>query len=298
MSFSSEAKTELCRLPVGDACCALAESYGALLFCNRFSGGVIRLVTESEAFALRLPLMFHVAFAVRFDQIPTGESGKFVFLLTEKSAIRRIYDALGLDWPGAVSYHLNFAVLENDCCRASFLRGAFLAGGSVTDPNKRYHLELATGHNNITRELAALLRDGDFSPKATVRAGNHLTYFKHSESIEDFLTTIGAPVAAMEVMTAKVEKSIRSSTNRRVNCDAANLDKTVEAAQEQIAAIRRLDKARGLTSLPDKLHQTALLRIENPELNLSQLAELCDPPVTKSALSHRLRKIIQLSEQD
>jgi len=297
MSFSSDAKAEICRLPVGDACCALAESYGALLFCNRFSAGTIRLVTESEFFALRLPQLFQVAFGVSFDQIPTGESGKFVFLITGKSSIRRIYDALELDWPGAVSYHLNYAVLEDDCCRASFLRGAFLAGGSVTDPNKRYHLELTTGHNNITRELAALLRDGDFSPKSTIRAGNHLTYFKHSESIEDFLTTIGAPLAAMEVMTAKVEKSIRGSTNRRVNCDAANLDKTVEAAQEQIAAIRRLDKVRGLSALPDKLHQTALLRLENPELNLSQLAELCDPPVTKSALSHRLRKLMQLSEQ-
>lgn len=297
MSFSSEAKKEICRQELGKKCCALAECYGALLFCNRFSADTIRLATESADFAERLEELFLCAFGLEFDVKPTGTTAKFVFLMTNHEKIKRIYDALGFDWPGPVAHHLNYAVVEHDCCRTAFFRGCFLAGGSVTDPTKRYHLELATSHSFVSRELAAMLMDGGFSPKATTRAGGYVTYFKHSESIEDFLTTLGAPLAAMEIMNAKVEKSLRGSTNRQVNCDAANLDKTVAAAQEQIAAIRKIEARGALSGLPDKLYQTACLRVEHPELNLAQLAELCDPPVSKSALSHRLRRLTTLAEE-
>ena len=120
---------------------------------------------------------------------------------------------------------------------------------------------------------------------------------KQSEYIEDFLTAIGAPVAAMDVMTAKLEKDLRGSVNRRVNCDAANLDKVVEAAQGQLEAIRRLERSGRLETLPDKLQEAARLRAAHPEDTLSQLAEQCSPPVTKSALNHRLRKLVELGNQ-
>ena len=124
-----------------------------------------------------------------------------------------------------------------------------------------------------------------------------MIYFKQSEYIEDFLTSIGAPVAAMDVMTAKLEKDLRGSVNRRVNCDAANLDKVVEAAQGQLEAIRRLERSGRLETLPDKLQEAARLRAAHPEDSLSQLAEQCSPPVTKSALNHRLRKLVELGSQ-
>ena len=187
----------------------------------------------------------------------------------------------------ALLQHINFAVLEEDCCRASFLRGAFLAGGSVTDPRKGYHLELATSHHSVSREMLALMREEDFSPKDAQRKGNSVIYFKQSESIENFLTAVGAPLSAMEVMNAKLEKDLRGSVNRRVNCDAANLDKVLEA-------IRRLERDKVLEKLPDKLQEAARLRMDHPEDTLSQLAERCDPPVTKSALNHRLRKLVEL----
>ena len=172
------------------------------------------------------------------------------------------------------------------------MRGAFLAGGSVTDPEKRYHLELATTHYSVSREAYSVLLEMGFSPKEAERKGNRLLYFKKSEHIEDFLTTIGAPISAMDVMSAKIEKDMKNSINRKVNCDSANADKVVAAAAEQMEAIRRIDRLYGLDSLPEKLQEAALLRFANPEASLADLALLSYPPVSKSCLSHRLKKLL------
>jgi hypothetical protein len=165
----------------------------------------------------------------------------------------------------------------------------------VIDPEKSYHLELVTSHYHVGREMPALLREAGFEAKETTRKSNYIAYFKQSDHIEDFLTAIGAPVAAMEIMTSKLERNLRGSVNRRVNCDSANLDKAVAASQNQIDAIGRLRDRGLLEELPDKLRETARLRQENPELTLSQLAELFSPPISKSALNHRLRKLVELA---
>ena len=146
-----------------------------------------------------------------------------------------------------------------------------------------------------SQDVAALLPEAGFEPKQTTRKSNYVTYFKPSETIADFLTAVGAPLAAMEVMNAKLEKHLRGSVNRRVNCDSANLDKAVDAALLQVEAIQQYSAIHGLDALPDKLRETARLRAENPELTLAQLAALCDPPVTKSCLNHRLRKLMELA---
>ena len=270
MTFGGEVKNELCRLEVHKKCCAQAEAYGVLLYCNTFSGDEVRIVTEHEAFAQRLPVLFKKAFRLTFDRLPQGE-GKYIFSIQDPGKLETIHQTYGADRT-ALALHINFAVLEEDCCRASFLRGAFLAGGSVTDPRKGYHLELATSHHSVSREMLALMREEDFSPKDARRKGNSVIYFKQSESIENFLTAVGAPLSAMEVMNAKLEKDLRGSVNRRVNCDAANLDKVVEAAQAQLEAIRRLERDKVLEKLPDKLQEAARLRMDHPEDTLSQLA--------------------------
>ena len=297
MSFCSNVKAELCRLPVHKKCCAVAEAYGVLLFCNTCSPTGIRIVTESRDFAARLPKLFRKAFGLEFDQVPEGEAGKLAFVLEDREKLRRIFAAFGLEADTTVTLHVNLGVLEEECCRVSFLRGAFLAGGSVTDPEKRYHLELATSHLKVSREVYSLLLEMEFSAKDTTRAGNYILYFKQSDYIEDFLTTLGAPVCAMHIMEAKVEKDLRNGVNRRVNCETANLTKVVDAAQEQLAAIRKLE-ARGLfQKLPEKLQRTARLRKENPEATLSELAQMEDPPLTKSAINHRMRKLLQLAKE-
>lgn len=296
MSFSFDAKNELCRQEVQRHCCARAEAYGILLYCNTFNSGEVRIVTENPNFAARLPRLFQRAFRIRFDRVPEPDApGKLVFQITDQKKLDGMIDALGYAPSSNLVLHINFGLLEEECCRAAFLRGVFFAGGSATDPLKRYHLELATSHLQVSRELESLLRDNGFPPKGLSRNGSYITYFKQSDQIEDFLTLIGAPVAAMNVMSAKMEKDLRNSVNRRLNCDNANLDKAVDAALEQIDGINRLMAAGILDQLPDKLQETAAVRLENPELSLSELAEELDPPVTKSCLNHRLRKLMELA---
>lgn len=295
MSFSHDAKAELCRDPITRKCCALAESYGLLLFCNTFSSREIRVITESRPLALRLPKLFKRAFNLVFDHVPQANenTGKQTFIINSPNKLNFIFEAFGFTGSRMLAHHLNLGVLEDDCCRPSFLRGAFLAGGSVTDPAKRYHLELVTDHYNVSRETYSLLLEMGFEPKEAKRKGNFVIYFKQSSSIEDFLTTIGAPLSAMELMSRKIEKDMRNSINRKVNCDTANVTKTVDAALQQIEAIEKITATTGLDSLPDKLRETAAIRLDNPEMSMNELADLMS--VTKSCLNHRLRKLVDLA---
>jgi len=293
MSFSGQVKAELCRNPMARACCTRAEAYGVLLYANSFSAREIRIITASQEFAQRLPKLFKKAFSFGFDSVSeSGNGGKSVFVITDAAKIAAVFDAYGYDAATSVVHHINFGVLEDECCRAAFVRGAFLAGGSITDPEKRYHLELVTDHKNVSGEAFSILLEMGFAPKDTLRAGHFVTYFKQSEAIEDFFTTIGAPSSAMEIMSAKVEKDMRNAINRRVNCDSANADKIVSAAQAQMDKIRALDAQVGLDNLPRDLGEVALLRVANPEASLSDLAMLADPPVSKSCINHRLRKLM------
>src|SRR5699024_3651969 len=179
MSFSGEVKRELCRVGLGRARCARAEAYGVLLYCNTFTAQELRIITECEEFAIRLPEPFDRAFGgLSFDRMPTALEQKYIFQINVGDELERITDGFGFDARQSPVLHINFGLLEEGCCRAAFLRGAFLAGGSVTDPNKRYHLELETSHAQASRELQALLTDMGQQPKQVARGGYQVTYFK------------------------------------------------------------------------------------------------------------------------
>ncbi len=299
ISFAGKVKNELCRVGISRQCCARAEGYGVLLYGNTFTPGEIRIITENGDFAARLPKLFQKAFGVKFDRVPEemNGKGKLIFGITAPEKLEKIINTLGYDGRQLTALHVNFGILEEDCCRTAFLRGAFLAGGSVTDPEKRYHLELATSHVPASREVQALMEEMGFLPRSIRRGADALLYFKQSEHIEDFLTKIGAPAAAMDIMTAKVDKEIRNGANRAMNCDMANVNKTLDAAQEQVGAIEKLRRSARWDTLPEKLRQTAALRLEYPELSLVQLAEKCDPPVTKSCMNHRMRKLMEEAKE-
>ena len=296
MSFSSNVTVELCKDSLSKKSCAVAEGYGVLLYCNTFSSTEIRIITESRDFAARLPRLFKKAFGITFDQEPAAQDrGKLQFAISSEDKIVKIFETLQMDLKASLTLHVNFGMLEEEAECMAYLRGAFLAGGSVTDPAKRYHLEMTTSHYKVSRETCALLIECGFSPKELSRGGNNILYFKQSDYIEDFLTAIGAQVSAMGVMEAKVEKDLRNGVNRRVNCETANLTKVVDASMGQMAAIRALEEAGELDKLPGKLRETALLRRENPEATLQELAAMLNPPITKSAINHRMRKLLELA---
>ncbi len=294
VSFSAGAKAEICKVVPQKSCCALAQCFGILLFCNSFGPGGIRIITESREFAQMLPKLFKKAFSLSFDVVPEGEvQGKLIFQILDPEKVETVMTAFGFSPSDTLALHVNLPVVEEDCCKAAFLRGAFLAGGSVTDPDKGYHLEITTTHGSVSRETYALAQECmAFYPKTARRGGGYVLYIKQSEQISDFLTYLGAPLAAMGIMEARLEKELNNKVNRRCNCDEANTSKVVEAAQEQLAAIRVLRERGLLEHLPMKLRQAAAAREENPSASLTELAAMMEPPITKPAMNHRLKKLV------
>lgn len=299
LSFSAAAKEEVCRSFPHSHCCALAQCFGILLFCNSFTADCIKIITESREFACILPKLFKKAFDLRFDSYPSlAAPGKLVFQMTEPEKIAEIMDCFGFSPQSTLSLHINLPVVEDDCCKTAFLRGAFLAGGSVTDPGKGYHLEFTTTHHSVARECNVLMQEVlGFYLKTAARSGGQVLYLKQSDQIADFLTYLGAPVASMGILETRLEKELNNKVNRRCNCDDANISKVVEAAQEQLSAIRILKESGVLDTLPGKLKQAAQARENNPSASLSELAAMMDPPITKPAMNNRMKKLVQTAKE-
>jgi len=256
----------------------------------------IRIITGNKILGERIVALFIKAFNTSFDIMPDEEQeGKQAYIINKADKITRIFETYGFSKENLLAHHVNLGILEDDCCRVSFARGAFLTGGAVTDPAKSYHLEIVTAHYNVSRQTYSLLLELEFLPKETSRAGNYIIYFKNSTAIEEFLTLIGAPIHAMKLMSTKIEKDMRNSVNRKVNCDTANVSKTVDAASVQIEAITKLKTDGTLENLSSKLQQAAMLRIDNPELSIKELADISTPPVTKSCMNHRIRRLTELA---
>lgn len=299
LSFSAGAKAEICKDLPSKRCCAVAEAFGILLYSNTFSGECIRIITESREFAIFLPKLFRKAFSLEFDEFPSVMApGKLVFQITDPRKLLAIFHTYGFEPEKMLSLHVNLSVLEDGCCRSAFLRGMFLAGGSVTDPAKGYHMEVATVHQAVARETYALMEETlGFYPKMASRNGTQVLYLKQSDLISDCLTFLGAPVAAMGIMETKLEKELKNKVNRRCNCDEANTSKVVDAAQEQLNAIRVLRRRNMMDQLPEKLRQAAQAREQNPASSLTELAAMMDPPITKPAMNHRLKKLMLMAKE-
>ena len=177
-----------------------------------------------------------------------------------------------------------------------FLRGAFLACGVVTDPNKSYHLEFSVGDKEKSRELHRIITESGMKVKTSCRKDKHILYSKDSEAIADILTYIGAMLSSMEVMNAKIYKDVRNNVNRAVNCETANIDKTIEAGRKQAAAIEIIENTKGLGFLSEDLRKIAEIRKENIDLSLSDIGKMVDPPISRSGVYHRLKKICEIAE--
>lgn len=189
-----------------------------------------------------------------------------------------------------------FAKCRCDACRTTFLRQLFRIFGSITDPEKSYHLDFTFTESGSCGAAEEILAEFGFDFRRTMRREKHVLYLKDSSAIEEFLVTIGASAAAFDLMNSKIIRDFRNSVNRQVNCDTANIEKQLAAGKKYIEAIDRLMQAEKIEALPEDLRETARLRHDNTQLSLTELGNLHNPPVSKSGVRHRLERILLLSE--
>lgn len=290
MSFSSEIKTELCAING-----LSAEEMTAMLYGIFFAGRIINkkpvLQTENhDLIAAAAALCGSVFPGEHYETKRLVKNGSSLYTFSVKS--HYIVERFG-DFSSVNSEIIS----GNDSDSSAFLRGVFVSCGSVTDPNKEYHLEIVLPENHRSETLRAFIEEHGMSVKSTVRYKSTVLYFKTSELIEDFLTYIGAGNKALEIMQIKIEKDIRNRTNRVVNCDSANLDKTVAASEKSRRDITLIIDKLGLDSLPPELRETARLRLDNPESSLSELCSLHESEISRSGLNHRLKKLSKIAEE-
>ncbi|HBQ46105.1 MAG TPA: DNA-binding protein WhiA, partial [Ruminococcaceae bacterium] len=194
----------------------------------------------------------------------------------------------------------NRSNLENECCRRAFLRGAFLACGTAADPGREYHLEYSVPHRNLANDLFGLMRDIlglDPEPRVSRRGGAYVVYLKGAQRVADFLTYLGAPDAAMRLLQVRMLKDLRNTVNRQTNFETANLGKTASAAAGEVLAIQKIKSAGGFSLLPRELRALAALRLHHPELSLRELGQRLSPPLSRSGVHHRLRRILEIAER-
>ncbi|MBQ9608569.1 MAG: DNA-binding protein WhiA [Lachnospiraceae bacterium] len=194
-------------------------------------------------------------------------------------------------------YTVDRIIVEKNCCKQAYIRGAFIAGGSVTNPEKGYHLEIVCNSIKKAELLVDIIKDFDIEAKIVIRKKSYVCYIKDGSMIVDLLNVMGAHSSLMDMENVRILKDVRNTVNRKVNCETANLNKTVSAAVKQIEDIKYIDKVKGLKYLPDNLRSLALLRMEEPEMSLIDLGQCLSPPLGKSGVNHRLRKISEIANE-
>ena len=302
MAFSQEVKRELCKVDPAKTGLRLAELYGLLLFGRQFSAQRICLQTENsltaELAALRLAQEAGVVAEKAAPLSRRGARGGMITVTVASEEERlKVLQLFGHE-PAQPHLKINRRNLGQEESVPAFLRGALLSCGSVSDPQKSYRLEFVLPRYHLSNGLAALLGEccgGAFHPKIGSRSGAYVVYLKSSEEIADFLTYLGAVNAAMNFMQVKMVKELRNDLNRKTNFDAANIDKTAAAAASQLEAIQKLKQRDMLRQLPDGLRELARLRLEHPELSLRELGQRLTPPISRSGVNHRLKKLTELA---
>lgn len=304
MSYSSQTKEELCRFEPESVCCRLAELSGIVSAAGSVilrGGGERRLSIETEniAVARRAFRLLQDVFEIQPELVTLrrarlgGRSTYRVEIVGGDASF--VLEGCGI---GVLQRRgVPREVTVRRCCRISFLRGVFLACGSVTDPEKEYHLEYVLGDEAFALALQKLI--GRFSLHAHLARRRQMTvlYLKGQSEITDMLSLLGAQSARFAMEDAYIRKGLRNHANRAVNCDSANVQRAVTAASRQVEAIGRLLAAYGEESLPPALLEIARLRLSHPEMSLEELGRLCDPPVGKSGVNHRLRKLEQMATE-
>lgn len=312
MSFSSTAKNELSRLPITNDHCALAELSALVRMCgtiqilgdNKFN---LKFNTENAAIARRifsiLKLLYNtdVEVMVRRNR-QLKKNNNYLVGINDVKISNKILVAVGfINEEGSnifnPDYKMQSSIISKRCCRRAYIRGAFLGGASISNPEKTYHLEFVTNYEEHGEDLSNIINSFGLSSKIVMRKENYVVYIKEGEQIVDILNIIGAHQALLKLENIRVLKDIRNNINRLVNCETANLGKTINASINQIENIETIIKYMGIHKLSKNLREVAELRLENSDASLKEIGLMLEPPVGKSGVNHRFRKIEQLADK-
>ena len=305
MSFASEMKNELTRVEV-DECCmkselsALIKMNGAVSY---FDGQwVINVQTENAAIARRIFSLIKNVYKIEIDLLVRRKmklKKNNVYICRIKNETKDVLSDLKIFSDGVLINTITDEILSKDCCRRSYLRGAFLAGGSVNNPEtSAYHLEIATLYEEHASKLTKLMNGYGLNAKFIDRKRGYLVYLKEAEKISDFLSLIGGYQALLKFEDIRIVRDMRNSVNRLVNCETANLNKTVNAAMRQVENIKFIDQEIGIEELPERLREVAKIRVENQEMSLKEIGEAVSTgAISKSGVNHRLRKLDEIADK-
>lgn len=312
MSFSTETKNELSRVEPPKKCCQLAEIAGFIRVSGsiRLAGGgkfKIVITTDNPAVARHYKKLIKEYFQVD-TELEIGEAAALkkghTYMLTidpemrSESILRETGILLVREGNNYISDGIYDDIVRTKCCRKAYMRGIFLGAGTVNDPEKSYHLEIVCGSENLARDLKRIINNfEDLSAKVVERKGKYVVYMKNSQYISDTLAIMGAHSQVLKFEDTKIKKELVNEATRITNCDNANTDRALDASQRQIEAIRRIEGHGELGTLPEKLRELALLRLNNPEASLTQLGEMMHPPLKKSGVNNRMKRILEAAER-
>lgn len=305
MSFASEMKNELTRIEV-DECCmkselsALIKMNGAVSYFD--NEWVINVQTENAAIARRIFSLIKNVYKIEIDLLVRKKmklKKNNVYICRIKKEAMAVLKDLEIFEGGLLTNRVTDEILANDCCRRSYLRGAFLAGGSVNNPEtSAYHLEIATLYEDHAAELTDLMNGYGLNAKFIDRKRGYLVYLKEAEKISDYLSLIGGYQALLKFEDIRIVRDMRNSVNRLVNCETANLNKTINASMRQVENIKFIDEEIGIDELPERLREVARIRVDNQDMTLKEIGEsVSTGPISKSGVNHRLRKLDDIAEK-
>ena len=296
MTFCRKSKIEV-STSTYTGCCNLAHLYGILSFAKSFTKDEI-VVTALDEEVIEHILNQFITFGIGKDRIKSSKKDEtFLLTINDKKIVDRILLDLGYsgDEP---NYRFIERNMQCDLCRAAFIAGCYLTGGTITEPSKSYHLEFTTHKYMFYTDFVLLLEEAGFEPKRAQRkTSTRIIYFKDSSQIEDFLTYVGAYSSAMELMNEKIYKDVVNHVNRQTNCENANIDKMLLSSERDRNDIEYIYSIAGRNYLPENLRKIADLRLENKEFSFTELGAVCDPILTKSGVSHRLHRIRIIADE-
>ena len=296
LSFSNDVKSELISA-VTDKDKKFACLYGMIIFCKQFSRSEIYLQSESTAVAEIFPKLINEIFKGKVkinEDINNRKNGSvlYSFMINDQASIGLIATTFNFD---PEQREIDIKKIDNNSL-SNFIAGAFLSCGSVTNPNNEYHLEFVLPVKQLYDDLSVIFKSIGLVNKMVIRKNSYILYFKESENIEDILTFMGAQGSTLELINVKILKDVRNRVNRISNCDMANCNKIIEASVKQKFDIELIDKTIGIESLPETLQEIAFARFNNPELSLKELGETLTPPLGRSGVNHRLKRLTQIAD--